>query len=82
MATGGLTVLDQVGMTLFRARISNPEIHENLKGFMKYAMLLAGLPFKVGTIITAAYITHVLTILLRTVVGQANTAIARRDQDA
>lgn len=80
--TGAVTVLDQVGLTLIQARRSSPEINDQLGRFMKYALLLAGLPFKIGAVITAAYITHVLTILLRTVVGQANTAIARRDQDA
>jgi hypothetical protein len=80
--TGAVTVLDQVGLTLTRARRSNPEINDQLGRFMKYALILAGLPFKITAVVTAAYITHVLTILLRTVVGQANTAISRRDQDA
>ncbi len=80
--TGTVTVLDQIGLTLSRSRVASPEINDQLSRFMKYALLLAGLPFKVTTIITAAYITHVLTILLRQVVGQANVAIARRDQDA
>jgi len=80
--TGSVTVLDQIGLTLSRARASSKEIDEQLKGFMKYALLLAGLPFKIGTAITAAYITHVLTILLRLALGQATNAIIRADQDA
>lgn len=79
--TGAVTVLDQIGLTLSNARVSNKEMNEQLKGFMKYALLLAGLPFKITTAITAAYITHVLTILLRLALGQATTAIVRADQD-
>lgn len=80
--TGAVTVLDQIGLTLFQAQRSNKEINEQLRGFMKYALLLAGIPFKITTAITAAYITHILTVLLRVAVGQASMAIQRADQDA
>jgi triacylglycerol lipase len=80
--TGAVTVLDQIGLTLTRAQSSNSEINDQLKGFMKYALILAGLPFKITTMVTAAYLTHVLSILLRAAVGQANIAITRPDQDA
>jgi triacylglycerol lipase len=80
--TGAVTVLDQIGMTLTRAQASSPEIKDQLSRFTKYALLLAGLPFKVATIVTAAYLTHILSVLLRMAVGQANMAILRKDQDA
>lgn len=79
--TGSVTVLDQIGLTLAGERISNPEMNDQLKGFMKYALLLAGLPFQITTAITAAYITHLLTVLLRLAMGQATMAIQRCDQD-
>lgn len=83
--TGSLTVLDQIGLTLSRTRTSSPEMKDQLGRFMKYTMLFAGIPFSIAsftTVISAAYITHVLTIILRQIVGQASVAIERGDQDA